>query len=230
MLRHQAAGTTDHAQSSPQSGQQQLCHLKDRGRAVRPTERRRLGHFPPCKHSWPAQRQRAIAVYFFDRLAQAKRCFVTEARRDFVFVRDLARTILMAASGTRTGTYHFSTGRDVAVRELYDAVVRAMQLNHYPEPDIRPLGADDAPSISWTRAAPSVISARLSSHRSTRSLPRPSLITGSTASKADTPICGPSRTREAPDYRRGRLPRLQSHRRISSARRRDTCHRQFRHR
>src|ERR1700719_1810535 len=38
---------------------------------------------------------------FFDRLSQAKVCFVTEARRDFVFVRDLARTILMAASGTR---------------------------------------------------------------------------------------------------------------------------------
>ena len=72
---------------------------------------------------------------------------VTEARRDFVFVRDLARTVLMAASGTGTGTYHFSTGRDVAVRELYDAVVRAMQLNHYPEPDIRPFGADDAPTI-----------------------------------------------------------------------------------
>jgi UDP-glucose 4-epimerase len=53
----------------------------------------------------------------------------------------------MAASGTGIGTYHFSTGRDVAVRELYDAVVRAMQLNHSPEPDIRPLGADDAPTI-----------------------------------------------------------------------------------
>jgi nucleoside-diphosphate-sugar epimerase len=84
---------------------------------------------------------------FFDRLSQGKRCFVTEARRDFVFVRDLARTVVMAAIGTGTGTYHFSSGRDVAIRELYDAVVRAMQLNHYPEPDIRPLGPDDAPSI-----------------------------------------------------------------------------------
>jgi nucleoside-diphosphate-sugar epimerase len=53
----------------------------------------------------------------------------------------------MATSGTGTGTYHFSSGRDVAIRELYDAVVGAMQLNHYPEPDIRPLGADDAPTI-----------------------------------------------------------------------------------
>ena len=31
--------------------------------------------------------------------------------------------------------------------ELYDAVVRAMKLNDYPEPEVQPLGPDDAPSI-----------------------------------------------------------------------------------
>jgi UDP-glucose 4-epimerase len=84
---------------------------------------------------------------FFERLSHGKRCFVTEARRDFVFVHDLARTVLRAVSGTGAGTYHFSSGRDVAVKDLYDAVVRAMKFNDYPEPEIRPLGADDAPSI-----------------------------------------------------------------------------------
>ena len=84
---------------------------------------------------------------FFDRLSQGKRCFVTEARRDFVFVHDLARTVVRAADGAGSGTYHFSSGRDVAIRELYDAVVRAMKFNDYPEPEIRPLGPDDAPSI-----------------------------------------------------------------------------------
>jgi UDP-glucose 4-epimerase len=84
---------------------------------------------------------------FFDRLSQGKRCFVTEARRDFVFVHDLARTVIKAASGTGSGTYHFSSGHDVAVKDLYDAVVWAMKLNDYPEPEIRPLAADDAPSI-----------------------------------------------------------------------------------
>lgn len=84
---------------------------------------------------------------FFDRLSQGKRCFVTEARRDFVFVEDLARVVLRAAEGTGSGTYHFSSGRDVAIRELYDSVVRAMQLNDYPEPEVRPLGADEAPTI-----------------------------------------------------------------------------------
>jgi UDP-glucose 4-epimerase len=84
---------------------------------------------------------------FFERLSQGKRCFVTEARRDFVFVHDLARTVLKAVDGIGDGTYHFSSGRDVAIKDLYDAVVRAMQLNDYPEPDIRPLGPDDAPTI-----------------------------------------------------------------------------------
>jgi UDP-glucose 4-epimerase len=84
---------------------------------------------------------------FFERLSQAKRCFVTDARRDFVFVHDLARIVLRAADGTGNGTYHFSSGYDVAIKELYDAVVRAMKLNDYPEPEIRPLGPDDAPTI-----------------------------------------------------------------------------------
>lgn len=84
---------------------------------------------------------------FFERLSQGKRCFVTEARRDFVFVEDLARIVVKAADGTGHGTYHFSSGRDVAIKELYDAVVRAMKLNEYPEPDIRPLGTDEAPTI-----------------------------------------------------------------------------------
>ena len=84
---------------------------------------------------------------FFQRLSEGKRCFVTEARRDFVFVHDLAANVVKAADGTGHGTYHFSSGRDVAIKELYDSVVRAMKLNEYPQPDIRPLGPDDAPSI-----------------------------------------------------------------------------------
>ncbi|MBV8506283.1 MAG: NAD-dependent epimerase/dehydratase family protein [Alphaproteobacteria bacterium] len=84
---------------------------------------------------------------FFERLSQGKRCFVTEARRDFVFVHDLARTVVSAADGTGNGIYHFSSGRDVAIKDLYDSVVRAMKLNDYPNPEIRPLGPDDALTI-----------------------------------------------------------------------------------
>jgi UDP-glucose 4-epimerase len=62
-------------------------------------------------------------------------------------VHDLARAVIKAADGTGSGTYHFSSGRDVAIKELYDEVVRAMKINEYPEAEIRPVGPDDAPSI-----------------------------------------------------------------------------------
>jgi UDP-glucose 4-epimerase len=52
-----------------------------------------------------------------------------------------------AADGMGSGAYHFSSGTDVAIIELYDAVVKAMKLNDYPEADVRELGPDDAESI-----------------------------------------------------------------------------------
>ncbi|WFU18971.1 NAD-dependent epimerase/dehydratase family protein [Bradyrhizobium sp. CB3481] len=84
---------------------------------------------------------------FYGRLSKGQKCFVTPARRDFCYADDLARVVVKAADGAGSGTYHFSSGKDVAIKELYDAVVRAMKLNDYPEPEIKPLGPDDAPSI-----------------------------------------------------------------------------------
>lgn len=84
---------------------------------------------------------------FYGRLSEGRKCFVTPARRDFCYAGDLAKVVVQAAEGKGSGTYHFSSGKDVAIKELYDAVVRAMKLNDYPEPEIRPLGPDDAESI-----------------------------------------------------------------------------------
>jgi UDP-glucose 4-epimerase len=84
---------------------------------------------------------------FYQRLSEAKRCFVTAARRDFCYAGDLAAIVVRAVDGAGSGTYHFSSGKDVAIKELYDAVVGAMKLNAYPDPELRPLGPDDAPSI-----------------------------------------------------------------------------------
>lgn len=84
---------------------------------------------------------------FYQRLKDGKKCFVTKSRRDFVFVKDLARTVLKACDGVGHGAYHFSSGGDVAISELYDAVVKAMELPDYPEPEIHELGPDDVASI-----------------------------------------------------------------------------------
>jgi nucleoside-diphosphate-sugar epimerase len=82
---------------------------------------------------------------FFQRLKDGKQCFVTNARRDFVFVKDLAKVVLKACDGVGHGTYHFSSGKDVAIQELYDAVAAAMDSDYKAE--LRPLGEDDAFSI-----------------------------------------------------------------------------------
>lgn len=84
---------------------------------------------------------------FFERLSRGSKCFVTPARRDFCYAGDLARVVLRAVDGTGSGTYHFSSGRDVSIRELYVAVATAMKLNEIPEPEMKPLGPDEAPSI-----------------------------------------------------------------------------------
>jgi len=84
---------------------------------------------------------------FYQRLKDGKKCFVTKSRRDFVFVKDLARIVLKACDGVGHGTYHFSSGKDVAISELYNAVVKAMGIEPYPEAEVRELGPDDVFSI-----------------------------------------------------------------------------------
>lgn len=84
---------------------------------------------------------------FYQRLKDGKPCFVTPARRDFLYVKDLVGVTLRALDGTGRGAYHFSRGRDYAITELYDAMVEAMNLSGKLEPELRPLGEDEAPSI-----------------------------------------------------------------------------------
>lgn len=84
---------------------------------------------------------------FYQRLKDGKQCFITKSRRDFVFVKDLARNVVKACDGVGHGAYHFSSGTDVAITELYDAVVNAMGLETFPQPEVRDLAPDDVASI-----------------------------------------------------------------------------------
>ena len=84
---------------------------------------------------------------FYQRLKDEKKCFVTEARRDFVYVGDLAKAVVKACDGVGSGAYHFSSGTDVAIIELFDEVAKAMGFNDRPDVDIKPLGDDDVFSI-----------------------------------------------------------------------------------
>jgi nucleoside-diphosphate-sugar epimerase len=84
---------------------------------------------------------------FYQRLKDGKQCFITKSRRDFVFVKDLAKVVLSACDGVGQGAYHFSSGSDVAIEVLYDAVVKAMGFSDYPKPEIKDLAPDDVVSI-----------------------------------------------------------------------------------
>lgn len=84
---------------------------------------------------------------FYQRLKEGKKCFVTKSRRDFVFVKDLAKVVVKACDGVGAGPYHFSSGKDIPIIELYNSIVKAMKLNNYPEPDFKDLGPDDTQSI-----------------------------------------------------------------------------------
>jgi UDP-glucose 4-epimerase len=83
---------------------------------------------------------------FFSRLTQDKACFVTDTRRDFLFVTDLVDVVVKAIDGAGTGAYHVSSGSDVSIKELFDAMTAALGLGEI-DVEIRPRAADDAESI-----------------------------------------------------------------------------------
>jgi UDP-glucose 4-epimerase len=84
---------------------------------------------------------------FFRRLSEGKACFVTDTRRDFIFVDDLIDVVTKAVDGVGAqGYYHISSGRDFAIRELFDETLSAMGL---PPQDVEVRGRnpDDVFSI-----------------------------------------------------------------------------------
>ena len=169
VLRHQAAAVADSARPSDQSGQFQLRDLEDRRRALRAVFGRRLGDVPPRQRHRPAQRVRAAADLLSSACRKGKSASSPRRAATSAMPATSPTIVVRAADGTGHGTYHFSSGRDVAITELYDAVVRAMKLNDYPEPEIKPLGPDDAASILLDPSRTFSDFGRYRSHRSTRS-------------------------------------------------------------
>jgi nucleoside-diphosphate-sugar epimerase len=82
---------------------------------------------------------------FYKRLSTGQRCMIAEARRDFVDVRDLATVVVQAVDGRGNGAYHFSSGKDISILEVFNAVAKALKLEPKPEYDRAPsLGSNPA--------------------------------------------------------------------------------------
>jgi len=85
---------------------------------------------------------------FFHRLSQQKSVHVADSRRDFIFVHDLISIVLKALQGQgHKGIYHVSSGKDFTIKELFDAVVKAMGISLDKDVEIRPRNPDDAYTI-----------------------------------------------------------------------------------
>jgi UDP-glucose 4-epimerase len=85
---------------------------------------------------------------FFHRLTNDKPCFVMDTRRDFIFINDLVDVVMKALNGEgQRGVYHVSSGSDYAIKELFDATVKALGISLKQDVEVRPRGADDAPTI-----------------------------------------------------------------------------------
>jgi len=85
---------------------------------------------------------------FFQRLTTGKQCFVMDTRRDFIYVDDLVNCVLMAIDGKGSrGPYHISSGSDYAIKELFDATIKALDITLEKEVEVRQRGPEDAFTI-----------------------------------------------------------------------------------
>ena len=83
---------------------------------------------------------------FYHRLTNDKPVFVMDTRRDFIYVDDLVDVISLAVEGRGSrGPYHVSSGRDYAIKELFDATIKALGIEM--DVEVRPRNPDDVATI-----------------------------------------------------------------------------------
>ncbi|RLB87429.1 MAG: nucleotide sugar epimerase [Deltaproteobacteria bacterium] len=85
---------------------------------------------------------------FYHRLTNGLKCFVMDTRRDFIYVQDLIDIVMMALDGKgNSGYYHVSSGRDFAIKELFDKTVEALGIALDEEVKVLERNPDDAYTI-----------------------------------------------------------------------------------
>ena len=84
---------------------------------------------------------------FYKRLLESIPCTISNSKRDFVDVRDLASVVIQAVDGKGSGAYHFSSGKDVSILDLFNEVVNVMGIKVKPQFDYQENSAGGPPSI-----------------------------------------------------------------------------------
>ena len=68
--------------------------------------------------------------------------------RDFVFVDDVVDVIIKAIDGQgNCGYYHISSGKDYAIKDLYEATLKALNMHSDKDVEVRERGEDDVYTI-----------------------------------------------------------------------------------
>ena len=84
---------------------------------------------------------------FYQRLTENKACFVMDTRRDFIFINDMIDCVMIAVDGQGQGAYHISSGKDFSIKELFDEVVRTLNVKLEEDVEVRERNPDDAYTI-----------------------------------------------------------------------------------
>lgn len=85
---------------------------------------------------------------FYKRLKAAQKCFATDTRRDYVAMSDFLDLFdRIIVEGAPTGVYHLSTGEDISIKEIFDAVAEGIGLKLDAPVEVRPQAPDDVSSI-----------------------------------------------------------------------------------
>jgi UDP-glucose 4-epimerase len=67
---------------------------------------------------------------FFHRLDNKQECFISDAKRDFIFIDDLVEIVMMAIDGVgEKGFYHIGSGKDYPIEDIFNYVVDAMKID-----------------------------------------------------------------------------------------------------
>ena len=60
---------------------------------------------------------------------------------------DLSQVVSKSLKGKGTGSYHFSSGKDIAISELFNTILEQLKPDYNPEVEIIPLQKDDTKTI-----------------------------------------------------------------------------------
>ena len=85
---------------------------------------------------------------FYSRLKNNQTCFCSDTIRDFLDISDFIRLFdLVLDKPEHTGVYNVSTGKGNSMKDIFDVVVRWLDITLESEVPIVPPGDDDVPAV-----------------------------------------------------------------------------------